>query len=282
MGLFDRDYMRNPQGGEIPSRFADDWRSMFWVLIGINAFTFIFLTMSHSPLHYKLALSANMSVMQCYQLVTAAFMHASITHILFNMYGLYLFGNLVGPHIGGKKFLALYLISAVTGNLMYLVLNYGDNSMLVGASGAIFGLMVAAACLEPNRRFIMLFRPMLPVKTVTMVIVYAILEILLQITDQNDGIAHLAHLGGLVGGYLYLKSVFRNRLSWDPFRRREGKGENPFSSEAPHIQSGNADRPVSTAELDALLDKISRFGINSLSEEELARLRKAREQMRGR
>lgn len=283
MGLFDRDYMRGPQNGSPSRQSANDWRSVFWLLVGINVFTFIFLTMAHSPLHYRLALSAAAPLPeQCYQLVTAAFMHASITHILFNMYGLYLFGNLVGPHIDGRKFLALYLISAITGNLAYLLLNYGEHSMIVGASGAVFGLMIAAACLEPERRFVMLFLPMFPVKTVTMVIGYAVIEILLQISDQNDGISHLAHLGGLAGGYLYLKYLYRNRLPWDPFRHKSRPGDTSSTGETPHIRTGNPEQPVSPAELDALLDKISRFGINSLSDQELARLRKAREQMRGR
>ena len=283
MGLFDRDYMRG-NGGNAPfQQPKDDWRSVFWMLIGINAFTFIFLTMSHSPLHYGLALAANAPLgQQLYQLVTAAFLHASITHILFNMYGLYLFGNLVGPHIGGKKFLALYLISAITGNLAFLLFNYGQDSMIVGASGAVFGLMIAAACLEPERRFVMLFLPMFPLKTVTMVVGYAVIEVLLQLSDSNDGISHLAHLGGLIGGYAYLKYLFRNNLPWDPLRHKPRPGEEPRFREPPRSTEGDPDRPVSGAELDALLDKVSRFGINSLSEYELNRLRKAREQMRGR
>lgn len=282
MGLFDRDYMRGGGNSAVPPRSNNDWRSMFWLLVGINAFTFIFLTRPHSRFHDDLALAGDAPwFFQLFQLVTAAFMHASITHILFNMYGLYLFGNLVGPHLGGKKFLALYLISAVAGNLAFLLFNYGKPTMIVGASGAVFGMMIAAACLEPERRFVMLFLPMLPLKTVTMVIGYAIIEVLLQIFEPNDRISHLAHLGGLVGGYLYIKCLFRNTLPWDPLRHRLRPGEERPFHEPPHAAAGDPERPVTGTELDALLDKVSRFGINSLSEYELARLRKAREQMRG-
>ena len=115
----------------------------------------------------------------------------------------------------------------------------------------------------------------------TMVIGYAVIEVLLQLSDPNDGISHLAHLGGLLGGYAYIKYLFRSSLPWDPLRHKPRPGEERVFHEPPRPASGDPDRPVSGAELDALLDKVSRFGINSLSEYELARLRKAREQMRG-
>ena len=282
MGLFDRDYMRNPGGFSAPPRANDDWRPTFWMLVGINALMFIFLARPQSSLYYALALTGNAPVVsQIFQMITAAFLHANWSHIFFNMYGLYLFGNLVGPHIGGKKFLALYLISAVVGNLAFLLFNYGEQAKIVGASGAVFGMMIAAACLEPERRFVMLFLPMFPLKTVTMVIGYAVIEVLLQLSDPNDGISHLAHLGGLLGGYAYIKYLFRKSLPWDPLQHKPRPGEERVFHEPPRSTPGDSDRPVSGAELDALLDKVSRFGINSLSEYELARLRKAREQMRG-
>ena len=109
-----------------------------------------------------------------------------------------------------------------------------------------------------------------------------------EVSGADGSVAHLAHLGGFAAGYFYLKILFKSRLPWDPFRRRLRPGEwrepPPFRSAAQPPPNGNgqaADAPVSSRELDALLDKVSRDGINSLSEYELARLRKAREQMRG-
>ena len=283
MGLFDRDYMRGNGNGTPLRQPNDDWRSMFWLLIGINAFTFIFLTMPHSAFHNWLVLWADAPIpLQLYQLVTATFMHSSITHILFNMYELYLFGNLVGPHIGGKKFLMLYLAGGITGNLAFLLFNYGQHVGILGASGAAFGIMFAAACLEPERRFVILFLPTVPLKTTTLAVCFTVIEILLQFSGPDRGISHLAHLGGVLGGYIYVKYLFRNKLPWDPLRHKPRPGEPQSYREPPRATPGDPERPVSGAELDMLLDKVSRFGINSLSEYELNRLRKAREQMRGR
>lgn len=292
MSLFERNYMHEPRGTSPQSRF-DDWRTMLWTLIGINALFYFIIAPPGSQLYMSLMLlGGGPFINQLYQLVTAAFLHANFSHILFNMYGLYLFGGLVGPHIGGWKFLTLYLIGGVTGNLLFLACNFGEPTMIVGASGAVCAMMSAAALLEPNRRFVMIFMPFFPLKTVTLVIGYTVIEVLLQITGTQDGVAHLAHLGGFLGGYIYLKLLFKNNLPWDPFRRKARPGEwrrppeegsSRFGFGSGFGSGGNdANRPVSSAELDALLDKVSRNGINSLSEYELTRLKKAREQMRGR
>ena len=115
---------------------------------------------------------------------------------------------------------------------------------------------------------------------------YTILEIILEVSGGQSGIAHLAHLGGFLGGYCFLKVLFGSSLPWDPFRHRVRPGEwkrPPAWGDAarPSAEPPPAGGPVSPRELDALLDKISREGINSLSEHELARLRQAREEMRG-
>ena len=150
--------------------------------------------------------------------------------------------------------------------------------------------MIAAAMLEPNRRFVMLFLPFSPIKTSTLVICYTILEILMMIGKNNSGIAHLAHLGGFIGGYILIKIIYRSRLPWDPLRFIKFSGMPKFTpppASQPRPESAGSrpandvNAPVTQRELDALLDKLSRDGINSLSEYELERLKKARRQMRG-
>ena len=138
---------------------------------------------------------------------------------------------------------------------------------------------MAAAMLEPERRFVMLFMPFSPIKTTTLVICYTILEIVFELTRAQTGVAHLAHLGGFLSGYILVKLVMHGNVAWDPFRRRGGAKINwrEPRRESPHPAGGG---PVSRDELDALLDKISRNGINSLTPEELARLKQAREEMR--
>lgn len=285
MSLFDRGYMR-------PSRPESPGNGMqtLWALIAINAVMFLLVAPPGSRLYGELCLTiGGIREFRLYQLVTAGFLHAGFGHIFFNMWGLYIFGTLVVPHIGGRRFFWLYLIGAVSGNLLFLLFSLpGHVAGLVGASGAVCAVMMAAAMLEPDRRFIVFLFPV-PLKTSTLVIGYTILEIVLELSGAQAGIAHLAHLGGFLGGYLFLKALYGPRLPWDPLRHKLRPGEWMQPPREETRKPGRFDTrstaksgPVTSRELDALLDKISRHGINSLSEEELARLRQAREQMRGR
>ena len=271
MGLYDRDYM---SGGGASVR---DEMKYLWGLIAVNVVVFL-LTSGEPRLQARLSMCCLPGRFQVFQLLSAGFVHGDFGHILFNMWGLYIFGKLVVPHLGGRNFLLLYLAGVLCGNLLFLVFNWNAAGFLCGASGAVCGVMMAAAMLEPERRFVMLFMPFSPIKTTTLVICYTILEIVFELTRTQTGVAHLAHLGGFLGGYLLVKAVTRGNVAWDPFRRRGGAKLNwrEPRRESPHPGGG----PVSRDELDALLDKISRNGINSLTPEELARLKQAREEMR--
>lgn len=281
MGLFDRSYMRNSGNGGREQTPDDSGQSMLFTLIMINAVVFLStLFMPPSMVDALMLSPAGIRQFRIYQLVSAGFLHTDFWHFLVNMWGLYLFGGLITPYLGGKRFLWLYLIGAVSGNLLFLLLNWDSGLSLLGASGAVFAVLVGAALFEPERRFIMFPLP-LPVRTRTLAVCYIILEVLMM--GRQDGIAHLAHLGGVLGGYLYLKLLFRSALPWDPFRRKIRPGETPrrfrvTPEPPPDLRN---DGPVGSRELDTLLDKVSRQGINSLSEQELARLRQAREEMRG-
>jgi len=272
MGLFDRDYM---SGGGEPVR---DEMKYLWGLIAVNVVVFL-LTAGDPGLQMRLSMCCLPGRFQFFQLVSAGFVHGNFSHILFNMWGLYIFGKLVVPHLGGRNFLWLYLAGVLCGNVLFLLFNWNAGGLLCGASGAVCAVMMAAAMLEPERRFVMLFMPFSPIKTTTLVICYTLLEIVFELTRTQAGVAHLAHLGGYLGGYLLVKIVMRGNVAWDPFRRRGGARINwkepPRGN--PHFTAGG---PVSRDELDALLDKISRSGINSLSPEELARLKQARDEMR--
>lgn len=273
MGLYDREYMRQRQ-----SRPQWSGRQALLVLILVNV-AFFLLVPRGSSLFGALALTINgaWDPAMIWQIFTAGFLHANFTHILFNMWGLYIFGKLVAPHMSGWKFVILYLAGAATGNLLFLLCNLNGFSQVVGASGAVFAVMAAAATLEPDRKFVMLFVPFFPLKTTTLVICYTVLEILF--VRSSDGIAHLAHLGGFLGGYLVMLAYFGRSLPWDPLRKLFKLSARPRV--VPPPSASGSDARVTQAELDALLDKLSTQGINSLSEYELERLRKARRQMRG-
>ncbi len=290
MGLFDRDYMKNGRGEFFtPVKNA---KNTVLALIAVNAVVFL-LTAGNYQLKDMMMLSGyGLAHGAVWQLVTAMFCHADFMHLLFNMWGLYLFGSIIAHYFKPAQFVMLYLISGLAGDLLYLAFSW-HGAPVLGASGAVFGIMMACAMLEPERRFVLILLPFSPLKMSTMVICYTVIEMFSEIRGV-DNVAHLAHLGGFAGGYIYIKLIFRKFIRWDVFGQVFNSGDKakwgtPDFSSSSSRQSRSEDfskispdAPVTQRELDALLDKIARDGINSLSEAELARLRQARKQMQGR
>jgi membrane associated rhomboid family serine protease len=142
-----------------------------------------------------------------WQLVTYAFLHASAGHILFNMLGVYSFGADLERVWGPRRFLTYYIACAVAAGVTQLVFAAVTGAVYptVGASGAVFGLLLAFALLFPHRTVMLLFPP-IPMKAPVFALVFGALELLLGVTGTQEGVAHFAHLGGMLGGYLLLLS----------------------------------------------------------------------------
>jgi membrane associated rhomboid family serine protease len=147
-----------------------------------------------------------------WQLVTYAFLHGSIMHIAFNMYGLWLFGREVEYLLGSRVFLQLYFASVVSAGLMQLLATgySGGVYPTIGASGGVFGVLLAYGLFFPNR-IIMLLIPPVPMPARVFVFLYAGLELILGVTGTEAGVAHFAHLGGMIGGYLVIRHWRRRR-----------------------------------------------------------------------
>lgn len=145
-----------------------------------------------------------------WQLLSYAFLHGSPTHLLFNMLALVMFGAQVEHALGQKRFLTYYITCVVGAALCQLLVGYltmangGQAYPTVGASGGIFGLLLAYGMLFPNQR-VMLLIPPVPMKARTLVIVYGAFELLLGVTGSMPGVAHFAHLGGMLFGWLLLR-----------------------------------------------------------------------------
>ena len=277
--LDDRDYMRR-RGREENDPESGGIRCLF-ILIVANVLAFILLRSPELQLMPQEFLAG-----KYWTIVTALFMHDGLWHLFFNMFSLYIFGQMVAPVIGAKRFLWLYFVAGIGGNLIWLLANLNSPAGLVGASGAVMGVIMTAAMMAPDVEMFLLFIPF-PIKLRTMAIVFLALEIFSQITQQYSSVAYLAHIGGFCIGYLFTILFLKQYIRWDPLHLTGGRSNNrnrnnPYgwkvSGQDPK-QTGP--RPVTQQELDMLLDKISREGINALSEEEMARLRQAREQMRG-
>ena len=147
-----------------------------------------------------------------WQLVTYAFLHGGITHIAFNMYGLWLFGREVEYLLGRRVFLQLYFASVLSAGLMQLLATglSGGDYPTIGASGGVFGVLLAYGLFFPNR-VIMLLIPPIPMPARVFMVLYAVLELILGVTGTEAGVAHFAHLGGMIGGYLVIRHWRRAR-----------------------------------------------------------------------
>ena len=141
-----------------------------------------------------------------WQLVTYAFLHAGLTHLAFNMYGFWMFGRELESMLGRRAFLHLYFASILSAGLMQLLVSSltGNVYPTVGASGGVFGLLLAYGIFFPNRIVMLIFPPIaLPVWL--FVTLYAFIELTLGVTGTQAGVAHFAHLGGMVGGYMVIR-----------------------------------------------------------------------------
>jgi membrane associated rhomboid family serine protease len=155
----------------------------------------------------------NSGVFMPWQLLTYAFLHGSFTHLLFNMLGLWMFGGELERVWGPKRYTQILVASTLTAAIVQLVFTFviGSRSPTVGASGAIFGLLLSFGMLFPNRIIVPLIPP-IPMKAKYFVAIFGGLELILGFNGAS-GVAHFAHLGGMLGAWLLIRS-------WRSPRRR--------------------------------------------------------------
>lgn len=141
-----------------------------------------------------------------YQFFTYMFLHSSFSHLFFNMFALWMFGRTLEYELGSQRFLVYYLVCGVGAALFQMGVAWiaGDTGIaLLGASGAVMGLLLAFGVMHPNETII-LFPIPIPIKAIWFVIGYAVVEILLGWTGRQVGVAHFAHVGGMLWGLLLL------------------------------------------------------------------------------
>ena len=152
-----------------------------------------------------------------WQLLTYAFLHGSIGHIFFNMLGLWMFGSELERIWGQRRYIEFLGASVLTAAATQLLISMlaGYHNPTVGASGGLFGLLLAFGMMFPERTIMPLFPP-IPMKAKVFVAVYGGLELFMGVTGTSSGVAHFAHLGGMLGGWLMLR-YWRGQ---PPFNRR--------------------------------------------------------------
>ncbi|MBA4108166.1 MAG: DUF1751 domain-containing protein [Leptothrix sp. (in: Bacteria)] len=154
-----------------------------------------------------------------WQVVTYGFMHGSFTHLFFNMMGIWMFGAELERVWGPKRYSQFMLASIFTAALTQLLMSQVNGSMnpTVGISGGLFGLLLAFGMMFPNRIIVPLIPP-IPMKAKIFVAIFGGLELILGVTGTQAGVAHFAHLGGMLGGWLMIR-YWRGQPPFPPKRR---------------------------------------------------------------
>lgn len=226
-----------------------------------------------------------------WQLITFQFMHGGWLHLLLNCWAIYVFGRAIEETLGRKKFLFLYFSSGVVGGLFQIVgailLPTHLGGAVVGASAGAFGLVAAFAMLYPERPLTMLLFFILPLTMrAKYLLVFCALIALFGIAFPGDGIAHAAHLGGMLMGIVYVRHIIHWQWCWADLGRtlrRTSPRELVNVHTAKWHARGQSDEQSPEEflahEVDPILDKISAHGIQSLTDRERQILEAARKKM---
>ena len=280
------------------------------VFIATTLLTYVGLDLNRLlGLHFILA-----SNFHVYQLLTYMFAHGGLSHIFFNMFALWMFGGIVERTWGPRKYLFYYIVCGIGAGLFQELAQIGEfyyiasnnianfnlsQTMLVaeanapllnswttvGASGAIYGILLAFGLLYPEERLFIFPLPV-PIKAKWFVVGYAAIELFMAFSTANDGVAHIAHLGGMVFGFFLIRYWRRHpsigygnrggqqffdalRSSWE---RRTNKKADGYGSSTRYTGSSADTRKAQQEEVDRILDKIRRSGYDSLTREEKQRL----------
>jgi len=159
----------------------------------------------------------NSGLFMPWQMASYAFLHGGVTHLAFNMFGLWMFGGELERIWGPRRLGAFYAASVLAAAAAQLTVTalVGSNVPTVGASGGLFGLLIGFAMVFPHRRIVPLLPPV-PMPAWLFVLLYGLIELTLGVTGTASGVAHFAHLGGLFGGWMVMR-YWRGQL---PFGRR--------------------------------------------------------------
>lgn len=195
-----------------------------------------------------------------WQVFTYMFLHGGFFHIFFNMFALFIFGQDIERAWGTKEFVKYYFITGTGAGVISFLLSFNSSVPTIGASGAIFGLLVAFALMYPNRLIYLYF--LFPIKAKYLVILFGILELFTSFRYTGDGIGHFAHLGGMLIGFLYLKADWRIKsffrfITNIPARWKEKHRNKKREKDEELLRR-----------VDQILDKINQIGYQNLTREE--------------
>lgn len=207
-----------------------------------------------------------------WQIVTYMFLHGSPMHLLFNMYALFMFGITVEDVWGSRKFILYYFFCGTGAGLTIFLIGYFKGGVAyvvptIGASGAIFGLLLAFGVFFPEAEVLLFF--FVPMKARTMVIVFGALELFMELSNGGmDNISHVGHLGGILFGLIYFAVIDRWRSTKRKMKAVVEKFEKPLTAEGSPIRSILADKDEHLEMKKSIMKKISDSGSASLTDDE--------------
>jgi membrane associated rhomboid family serine protease len=230
-----------------------------------------------------------------WQIITYMFLHGGFMHLFFNMFALWMFGMDIENIWGTKKFLIYYFLCGIGAGIanLFIAPLFGQAAPTIGASGAIYGILVAFGFLFPDRPIYLYF--FVPVKAKYLVIIYMVIEFISASNSFNSGVAHIAHLGGGIVGFIYLLITYKRLGNFNFSKPKNTFGNVPGSGfkeptritplypngservkKADYVDLPETDFKSESDErhkqaqerVDAVLDKLSQGGYQSLTEEE--------------
>jgi len=201
-----------------------------------------------------------------WQPVTYIFIHGGFWHFLFNAFMLWMMGSVIEPVMGSRKFFVYFLFCGAAAGLITVAVSSVSSVAVIGASGAIYGLLYAFAALYPDQTVYMYF--LFPISARQLVMLLAGLSLVLSFTTPNSSVANFTHLSGLAAGWLYFQTTgwFENRAAARQRDSAAGKGQRFWGRVFGGSSRKNGDGELETfRKVDAILEKISRKGEAALT-----------------
>ena len=202
-----------------------------------------------------------------WQIFTYMFLHSpDIFHVFFNMYALWMFGTALEAKWGTREFVKYYMVTGIGAGIISTIMYIQVPTVIIGASGAIYGLLLAFGMMFPNQIVYVMFA--FPMQARYIVLIFGGIEFFLGVRG-GSGVAHFAHLGGIAVGYVYLKYGWKAEIYWKNFKKNQQRkkfrvvGKDDFT-----------DRDLKE-EVDRILDKMNKYGKESLNDLEWKTLKKA-------
>ena len=243
-----------------PSLFTDAIK----FIISINFLIFIlqYLSGMEDELFtiFGIVPSKTFGELMLWQPFTYLFFHGGIWHVLINMFVLWMFGSELEKFWGKKEFLRFFFITGIGSGLITILFSLSSTNPVVGASGAIYGVLLAYGLLFPNRLVYLYF--LIPIKVKYLVILIGAIAFFSSLNPGNSNISHLTHLSGMVIGFIYLRSSINwNTINHFVIHRKD-------EIKRHYEDKKNEKREALKLQVDAILDKINDVGYDNLSESE--------------